>query len=574
MLRRLFLAALVALLPAAAAAQTSPNWPFGYVPTIAEWNAIFASKADFTGSVPITAAGGTMTGKLNFLASSSGTAGMNCGVGTTPSSPLDGDIWCTTSGMFVRINGSTIALGTAGGTLAVTAGGTGQTSFTANLPILGNGTSALAQGTRSGNTTQFATVTGTLTSGDCLSYDASGNIHSAGVGACGGSGGSGTVASASSGQLAIYTAATTVSGLAGCNNGYFGTNGGGTVSCITTLNTTLSQTIVQVGTITTGTWNATVVAGQYGGTGVANTGNTITLNGNNFAITGAAITLTAVGATNVTLPTTGTLLNQNGTSGGIPYYSTSTSVASSAALTANLPVLGGGAGSAPVSGARQGNTTTYVTYSGSAPSATNNCAAFDGSGATANLKDSGVVCGASSAAPVLLATLTASTSASLTDVGNCGTGGSTGCFTASYSSYRLDFNKLVISTASSTTNVGCQIAVWNGSYQTSGYVTAGGSTTYLPCWPTGAASGAQTMADPGISGSVTVFSPSAVGKAMWNGVFTVTTGAAAGSAGQNFTGGWWNTAAALSGFRVCFGTAGGTCSVNILTGTIKVYGIP
>lgn len=65
--------------------------------------------------------------------------------------------------------------------------------------------------------------------------------------------------------------------------------------------------ITQVGTITVGVWNGTVVAGQYGGTGVANTGSTITLGGS-FATSGAfTTTLTVTGNTNVTLPTAGTL---------------------------------------------------------------------------------------------------------------------------------------------------------------------------------------------------------------------------------------------------------------------------
>jgi uncharacterized membrane protein YiaA len=67
--------------------------------------------------------------------------------------------------------------------------------------------------------------------------------------------------------------------------------------------------IATVGTVTAGTWNAGVVAGQYGGTGVANTGKTITLGGN-FTTSGAfTTTLTATANTSVTLPTTGTLVN-------------------------------------------------------------------------------------------------------------------------------------------------------------------------------------------------------------------------------------------------------------------------
>ena len=62
------------------------------------------------------------------------------------------------------------------GTASVSQGGTGATTFTANLPLIGNGTSAIAQGTRSGNTTNFATVNGALANVNCLSADVNGNI--------------------------------------------------------------------------------------------------------------------------------------------------------------------------------------------------------------------------------------------------------------------------------------------------------------------------------------------------------------------------------------------------------------
>lgn len=65
--------------------------------------------------------------------------------------------------------------------------------------------------------------------------------------------------------------------------------------------------ITTLGTIATGTWQGSVVAGQYGGTGVANTGKTITIGGN-FTHTGAhTLGLTTTANTSVTLPTTGTL---------------------------------------------------------------------------------------------------------------------------------------------------------------------------------------------------------------------------------------------------------------------------
>jgi hypothetical protein len=67
------------------------------------------------------------------------------------------------------------------------------------------------------------------------------------------------------------------------------------------------SSLTSVGTIGTGTWQGTVVAGQYGGTGVNNSGKTITIGGN-FTTSGAhTTTLTTTANTSVTLPTTGTL---------------------------------------------------------------------------------------------------------------------------------------------------------------------------------------------------------------------------------------------------------------------------
>lgn len=72
--------------------------------------------------------------------------------------------------------------------LGVPNGGTGVATFTSNEPLIGNGAGAVAQGTRSGNTTVFGTTSGVLTSGDCVEFDASGNLVAAGA-ACGTGGG-------------------------------------------------------------------------------------------------------------------------------------------------------------------------------------------------------------------------------------------------------------------------------------------------------------------------------------------------------------------------------------------------
>ena len=62
-----------------------------------------------------------------------------------------------------------------------------------------------------------------------------------------------------------------------------------------------------LGTISSGTWQGTIISPTYGGTGVDNGTKTITLGGNLTTSGAHNTTLTTTGATSVTLPTTGTL---------------------------------------------------------------------------------------------------------------------------------------------------------------------------------------------------------------------------------------------------------------------------
>jgi len=66
-------------------------------------------------------------------------------------------------------------------------------------------------------------------------------------------------------------------------------------------------TITKLGTIDTGTWEADIIGGTYGGTGVNNGNKTITLGGNLTTSGAFSTTLTSTDTTSVTLPTTGTL---------------------------------------------------------------------------------------------------------------------------------------------------------------------------------------------------------------------------------------------------------------------------
>jgi hypothetical protein len=89
----------------------------------------------------------------------------------------------------------------------------------------------------------------------------------------------------------------------------------------------------------------------------------------------------------------------SGTSGGVLAFTASGTIASSGALTANLPVIGGGAGVAPTVGTRSGNTTAYVTTTGTQTSG--DCVKIDANG---NHIANGSACG--SGGSDLLSTLT------------------------------------------------------------------------------------------------------------------------------------------------------------------------
>lgn len=67
------------------------------------------TAAGLAGKLDLT--GGTMTGPLGTPASTASTAGLNLPHGVAPTSPVNGDVWTTSTTMLVRLNGATLPLG-------------------------------------------------------------------------------------------------------------------------------------------------------------------------------------------------------------------------------------------------------------------------------------------------------------------------------------------------------------------------------------------------------------------------------------------------------------------------------
>jgi len=201
----------------------------------------------------------------------------------------------TTNG-FVTTSGGT-------GALSITTLGTGITTFL-STPSSANLASAVTDETGSGALV-FATSP-TLVTPALGTPSAVVLTNATGTAASLTAGKATNVVGGSGGTILYQSAVDTTAMLANGTSGQILQANGGTSapSWVTYAGT---SSITTLGTVTTGTWNAGVIAGQYGGTGVANTGKRITLGGDLTTFGPNNVTFTTTGSTNVTLPTSGTL---------------------------------------------------------------------------------------------------------------------------------------------------------------------------------------------------------------------------------------------------------------------------
>lgn len=302
-----------------------------------------------------------------------------------------------------------------------------------------------------------------------------------------------------------------------------------------------SANITTLGTIGTGTWDATTIAVNKGGTGQTSytngqlligntTGNTLSkatlTQGTGITITNGAGAITIANASPMTYPGAG-IPNSTGSAWGTSYSTTGsgTVVALATSPSFTTPVLG-----TPTSG-NLANCTGYPMPSGSY---------------------------------TLLNTLTASNSVSLQD---------TTSLTSTYDWYEIVLENVQVYNTSNTLYIQLQSG---GSFQATNYYymewmyNAGGTAvqtstiaTYIPLCQIGFL--ANTLA--GSSGFLRIFRPSntTTNKHVVGQIYSPSS--AATHLGMQVNGYWSNGTGAITGFQIV------AASGNLLSGVVKIYGV-
>ncbi len=299
----------------------------------------------------------------------------------------------------IGVSGSPI---TSSGTITLSLGAITPSSVAAGGTVTGSNLS----GTNTGD--QTITLTGDVTGSGTGSFAATLATVNSNVGSFGSS-------------TAIPTFTVNAKGLITAASTNAVVAPAGTLTGTTLAANVVSSSLTSLGTIATGVWQGTAIGVAYGGTGIASytVGDLLYASASttlskladvatgNVLLSGGVATAPAWGKVDLTAHVTGILPGANGgtgngffavsgpatslktftfpnasatvltdnaavtvaqggtgitsgTSGGIPYFSGSTTIASSGALTANRLVLGGGAGAAPTVLGSLGTTTTVL----------------------------------------------------------------------------------------------------------------------------------------------------------------------------------------------------------------------
>ena len=254
----------------------------------------------------------TITGLLTTLASATGSAGLNLPQGTAPTSPNNGDVWTTSTGVYARVNGATV--GPFG-----TGGGIGGSATVGYEPVMVTNTTTITTSPCDHGVTTANTMTCTDSAGAKFGT---------------------TVATTSDGVhpgASSYPGNTTLPSLPA-----------NTVSIVGPPSATLTAWSLQLPTAipTTTDLFSCVVTGTncvLTDAGIASA-NVVTLAGSQ-TLTNKSISLAQI--------------NSGLTSGGVVCATSTTAISMTAALTSNALVVGGGAGACPSIG---NGDFTYATH--------------------------------------------------------------------------------------------------------------------------------------------------------------------------------------------------------------------
>ena len=126
------------------------DWSIGVDNSASDALIIGPNSTPSTGTPALSIA---TTGKTTFPATSTSRASLNVPHGTAPTSPVDGDLWTTTAGLYARINGGTVGPFGAGG------GGTPAGSDT-YVQYNNSGSFGASADFAWNNTSKYLTVTG------------------------------------------------------------------------------------------------------------------------------------------------------------------------------------------------------------------------------------------------------------------------------------------------------------------------------------------------------------------------------------------------------------------------------